>query len=732
MASEKERNKIIAQAEKYIKKGKILDAIGVYEKLITSDEQDISIRNTIGDLYLKANKKNKAIEQYKSIAEHCEEQGLSSKAIAIFKKISKLDPDDIQVSKRLADLYSSQGFLSEAKAEYIKTAKNLANSNRRKEAIPLFEKVLALSPTDIGARLTLAELYSKQNMVEKAVEMLNQVAELKLKKNEVKDAEEILNLARDLKGDDARTLRNLIHLYKSEKRTNEAYRVVNEILKDNKENVSILSLLGNLYYEDGEYDKSEEIFLKVYNLKPNDVQARSILGYIQIHKGELDRAYEYFEPIVASLIKKKRLDKAIGILGLIISSKEPHIPTLEKLAGVFKKQEDIEGQETAYKIILNEYRNMEQYNEAIEVVNVLSSLRMGDESYHREYERMKAELSSKASKVPSKEVKKKPEKVEVHVDNEDTIKAELSKVDIYLEQKLNRNALKLLDDLRNEYPKNPLVKAKITEVMELFEKSLPEEGEKASEKEAIPEAAVPDAPVPEPAVSESPVPEAEVQEKEPPSRGKKIPEAALVEGEDEKITAAEIFADTDILPYDYQTKKQNYYDLKIPLEEEQDSIRNAILQQLKGSMTPGEKDLSEIVTHFKEGIKEKVDEADHESRYNLGIAFMEQGLYEEAVEELKLASKDPDRTLECYIIISFCYRQKKEVENALKWMKKAMDISAPGDTQIYDLKFEMASIYEELGVVRKAMDLYQEVKEWDSRYRGVSKRIAKLKDSRQA
>lgn len=721
MASEKERNKVIEQAEKYVKKGKLLEAVKVYEKLITGDEQDIHIRNTIGDLYLKADNKNKAIEQYKVIAEYCEKKGLSSKAIAILKKISKLDPENTQVSIQLADLYSSQGFLTEAKGEYIKTAKTLANSNRRKEAIPLFEKALVLSPTDIGARLILAELYSKENMVEQAVEMLNEVAELKIKKDQVKEAEEILNLARDLKEDDFRTLKNLIGLYEKNDRRQEAYGMVQDTLKNSQDNVSLLNLLGNLYFEDEEYDKSEDVYSKVFGLRPNDVQARTRLGALQIHKGDLDKAFEFFEPIATSLLKKKRLDKAVGLLGLIVLTKNRHLPTLKKLGDIFRTFNETQAQETVYRLILEEYKNQNRYAEALEAINALSTLYPDDETRQREFKKMSAEITSKAGKPVPKEEKKEPEKTEPSEEAgksaspeepEETIKKELAKVDLYMDQGLERNALKLLDSLRTEYPKNHLVKEKIAAVMAHFDKGASEVAEQISEMESMPE---------------TPLSKEEFQ-----AKMNEIPEDALKEGEDEKITAAEIFADTDMLPYESQIEEKEFYNLKDQVKEEHEAIKNAIMQQMKGSMTPGEKELSDIVTQFKAGVKEKVDEADHESRYNLGIAFMEQGLYDEAVEELKLAAKDSQRTLECYIIISFCYRQKREVENALKWMKKAMDISDPEATQVYDLKFEMASIYEELGVVRKAMDLYQEVKEWDSRYRGVSKRIAKLKDSRQA
>ena len=147
-----DKAKIEAIAEKHIKKGKLKEAILEYRKLLSGDEQDISIRNTIGDLYVKSNQKDKAIEEFKVIADLYEEKGLNSKSIASLKRIIRLNPKDLDTGNKLADLYQNQGFISEAKTEYSKLAKDYAQANEVKKAIKIYEKLLTLSPEDMDSR----------------------------------------------------------------------------------------------------------------------------------------------------------------------------------------------------------------------------------------------------------------------------------------------------------------------------------------------------------------------------------------------------------------------------------------------------------------------------------------------------------------------------------------------------------------------------------------------------
>jgi tetratricopeptide (TPR) repeat protein len=149
------------------------------------------------------------------------------------------------------------------------------------------------------------------------------------------------------------------------------------------------------------------------------------------------------------------------------------------------------------------------------------------------------------------------------------------------------------------------------------------------------------------------------------------------------------------------------------------------LQKEKGIST-FEKPLSEIISDFKKDIGEKMMEASFESRYHLGLAFLEQGLWDEALEEIRLASEDPSLAIDCYLLTSVCFRKKKDYNEALIWIEKALQISGEGSSQAFSLKYELASLYEEMGDSLKAMQIFLDVKKWKSDYRDVNKKLKVL------
>src|SRR5688572_31334861 len=55
---------------------------------------------------------------FRSIADHYSKDGFFLKAIAIYKKINKLDPSKLDIYAKLADLYAKQGLAMETKSQY--------------------------------------------------------------------------------------------------------------------------------------------------------------------------------------------------------------------------------------------------------------------------------------------------------------------------------------------------------------------------------------------------------------------------------------------------------------------------------------------------------------------------------------------------------------------------------------------------------------------------------------
>lgn len=724
MNQKKDRAKIEALAEKYIKKEKYVEAIAEYQKLLSGDEQDVQVWNITGDLYIKANQKNKAVEEFKKIAVHFEERGIFTKSIAIYKRISRLAPDDIQSLKKLADLYCERGFISEARTEYSNLAEKLTKKNRSEEAIETYKKLLKLDSDDVKSRLNLAELFIKEEQVEQAVEELNEAAEYKIRKKDLKEADEILKKARALDKEHPRTLENMIDLFKLDKKKKEALKLVNEVLRKDKENLKALYLLGNLCFENNELKKAEEIFKKILSIQPKEVEARVRLGRIFIQAKKFDDALEFYQPLIDILVKKHKEDKAIGLLGLILTAEKNHIPSLEKLAGIYREKKQKKSFEIVAQRLMKEYKknNMEAKMKSLGEEMPAPPPEEKAETPEKEEERVAPveeiepqeeivyEKPSEAEPIavgesleslepgePVEPETPEPEIPEPEIteresgeeSQDETIAANLEKADLFIQQGLIRNAKKILEDLRTNFPDDARITQKIQELgaiaSQVKEEEIAERVEKAADKDA-----------------------------------------GLFEG-GEKLTSAEIFADTDIVPLvSQEIGEKRYFDLSHQLEEELEAIKHIFYQQTRGDTTVVEKELSQIVSDFKIKVDEKIGSADLEARYNLGIAYLEQDLIDDAINEFKMASKDEKWEMESFTNLGECYKRKDEFSEAIKWYEKALKLVAGNSIQEYVLKYEIASLYEAKEESDKALLLFGEVKEWNPEYGDVTARIESI------
>src|ERR1700680_4410667 len=98
------KQKVLSTAEKFVQQGKLPNAIAEYEKVLKADPKDLTVMNTVGDLYSRLGNTDKAVECFKSVGDAYATQGFTVKAIAMYKKLSKIK-HSFEGVLRLADIY---------------------------------------------------------------------------------------------------------------------------------------------------------------------------------------------------------------------------------------------------------------------------------------------------------------------------------------------------------------------------------------------------------------------------------------------------------------------------------------------------------------------------------------------------------------------------------------------------------------------------------------------------
>src|SRR5271155_4143664 len=98
------KQKVLSAAEKFVQQGKLQNAIAEYEKVLKADPKDLTVMNTVGDLYSRLGDNDKAVECFKNVGDAYATQGFTVKAIAMYKKLTK-SKQSLENTLRLAELY---------------------------------------------------------------------------------------------------------------------------------------------------------------------------------------------------------------------------------------------------------------------------------------------------------------------------------------------------------------------------------------------------------------------------------------------------------------------------------------------------------------------------------------------------------------------------------------------------------------------------------------------------
>jgi pilus assembly protein FimV len=147
-------------------------------------------------------------------------------------------------------------------------------------------------------------------------------------------------------------------------------------------------------------------------------------------------------------------------------------------------------------------------------------------------------------------------------------------------------------------------------------------------------------------------------------------------------------------------------------------------------------DLAEMFGELKQDLEAGAPTAadeDPETHYNLGIAFREMGLLDEAIGELQKTCQAVERghpfpqVIQTYTWLAQCFLDKGVPEAAIRWYQKALTHPGVDEETRIAVHYEMASAYEMAGDKPSALKHFMEVYGRNIDYRDVAERIKPLK-----
>ena len=263
-----DKTKAMRNAEKHLSQGKIRSAISEYEQVVKSDSKDFGTINILGDLYSKNSDPKAAVRCYTAVADHYGKQGFAQKAIAVYNKINRLEPNSVEVWQNLAELYKQKGSLNEARAHYRKVADQFERSGRKLDALGIWKEIALLDPSNTEAYLSLGDGYFGENEMEAAVEAYTDAGKGFATKGAHEDAVKAFNKALAIRRADFNALTGLVQSHFALGNAKEAAVLLIELVDEFPHNRELRFLLIDCHIEAFDIAEAEKAVIKLVEIEP--------------------------------------------------------------------------------------------------------------------------------------------------------------------------------------------------------------------------------------------------------------------------------------------------------------------------------------------------------------------------------------------------------------------------------------------------------------------------------
>ena len=139
-----------------------------------------------------------------------------------------------------------------------------------------------------------------------------------------------------------------------------------------------------------------------------------------------------------------------------------------------------------------------------------------------------------------------------------------------------------------------------------------------------------------------------------------------------------------------------------------------------------QREFREILEQFKRGIDENLDSEDYEAHYDLGIAFKEMGLLDEAIAEFQKALRSPEGRLRTSEALGICFFDKGQFGISETVLRRAVDTVDGGDEAKIGLLYWLGRAAEAQGKEMDAITSYERALAVDIRFMDLSDRMHRL------
>ena len=731
--------KTLRAAEKYLEMGKIAAAIKEYCQIVAVDPDDFTTLNMLGDLYTRVGNPAEAISCFRRIAEHYREQGFGLKAIAMYKKIDRLEPNSIDIATHLADLYAQQDLVVEARAHYLTIVEAHNRSGATKTALEVLQKIADLDPQNTQIRIKLANGYLKEGLKQEAAASFTEAGRSLLGRGAFDEALEAFAEALQISPSDYATLKGIVAAHSARGTADEAAEILEHALANNADDLEMLSMLANAYIEADDPDQADRVTALLVAKEATAYLRFIEIAHLYLRQDKVGAAVRVVNNITEQMLAEREHSQLLTLIDELLARDADNVQALRLLVRVHWWLRDMDNLKSALERMAEaaqaaDLRDDERYaltqlmrlvpdaaclerlnalggaeesaaSEALpEVENVTTPAAISDVATD-EFVQNSEEISSPVEETncewnPVTEVSQDWTVSETQVEREfsfDSIVAEelppatekdsaqseadedtraaamrrqeLESVDFYIAQGYTDIAVDTLDLLEREGGPHEEIELRRQKIRGLESGVAFQDQSLASAQEVA-------------------------------AQTDDTTAASVVLSEEQPVTTV----------------------------REKSDAAEAVM-----TLDAGLAEVFEEYRVFSETDGAAITNGDYETHYNLGLAYKEMDLFEDALEEFQIAANltapgdGTPRYLQCCNLLGHCFMQTGVPELAVKWFSKALHVPAISDDERTAFSYEIAAAYEQAGDLNRALEFFTEVYGVNVSYRSVNERLRTVK-----
>lgn len=677
------KDKILAIAQKFLQKNNLSRAIKEYLKVIAIDPKDVRSRQKLAELYSRTNDIEEALKHYEIVAVYYADNTFYLKSIAVYKQMQRLVPENLDYTLKLAQLNERQGLVGNALSEYRALLQSYELSGETEQAIKILDRMRELDPGNITIGIRIAEFYARIGDTALAHESFAHV-EKKLKQLEnCKQLQSFYQHFMNVWPDDVGVHVGYGLAMVDYGEPLAGVQFLTKLQRQYPKDERVLFALSKGFQQCSEFSHEVECLERLISWNKQDPEY-----YLAIYRGTLQldnglKAFKYLELGKDLFFAEQRVAEIKPFYEQVRDLLPDNRDVLTTLHAIYEElgegeklfdvlSSDLGVEEPTVDGGFGGEANDVSSASADEIVfDELEFDTVSDSSDDSSFDDISFDLTEEVASSEEEDLfdlnfsDDSVAQVDIHAD--------LEEADFYLQQGLLEEAEQVSQRLTSTHPDH-------RGVLHLQQ---------------------------------------QIDQRRDMSSSQSVPDV-VIEGVSQ---ADEVSADLDLCEIEFSLDESGS-DESFDFNDNTADIENSIDELQVESATETGPELADS----QRGVVTVISDDDTESSYNLGIAYKEMGLLDDAIAEFDKAINSPTRKLDCLSLKAACYVDQQKFDEAETVLTLGLSDSMLTIKDQIVLYYETGLLYEAWHRYADALSSFQIVAENDPQFRSVTVKISELKD----